>query len=163
MRKSPLSWTDSWLASEPSRLTILQTIRRSLASVISFPPSLSNTAYSLPFLQTLEGHDIPAMIAAFYEHKISAPADVIKALQISSPSGEPDPALPYFRRLIRQLVVRYLNGAGHPVSMCGRFISEDDFVRQQGSHVLRPSLFLLAATNSDLPSGDRDWYIVVRT
>lgn len=112
--------------------------------------------------QTLDGYSIPAMIVALYEHKITSPADVIKALRVSSPRQElADPALPYFRRLIRLLVVRYLNGAGHPPAMRGSFVSEEDFVQHQGSHILRPAMFLRAATDSDLPPGDRDWHIEV--
>lgn len=69
--------------------------------------------------------------------------------------------MPLYKELLHRLIVRYLNGAGHPTTMRGGFISTDEFDRDRASAALRASLLLRAATDSDLPPGKPDWRINV--
>ncbi|KAJ7638069.1 hypothetical protein B0H17DRAFT_1149275 [Mycena rosella] len=91
--------------------------------------------------------------------KIRKVEDIVDRLVFEIIHSSPDGTTPYFAALFRLLLRRYLVGIGHPPKLRGAVIGDEDWSAQVNNELLRVSLLLEAATDTDLRPTSQSWSI----
>ncbi|KAJ7635875.1 hypothetical protein B0H17DRAFT_1149645 [Mycena rosella] len=100
-----------------------------------------------------------AMLACLYDRQIRKVEDIVDRLVFEIIHSSPDGTTPYFAALFRLLLRRYLVGIGHPPKLRGAVIGDEDWSAQVNNELLRVSLLLEAATDTDLRPTSQSWSI----
>ncbi|KAJ7482745.1 hypothetical protein FB451DRAFT_1555697 [Mycena latifolia] len=98
---------------------------------------------------------VAPLLAWLYDRQVRRVEELTSRLVYQILMHATDDTTPYFGALFRLLLLRYLDGVGHPPELRGGLIPEDDWSEQVNNPLLRTQLLLRAASDNDLlPPGD---------
>ncbi|KAJ6514799.1 hypothetical protein C8R47DRAFT_1206161, partial [Mycena vitilis] len=118
--------------------------------------AVGSTTIGDAFVQ--HGGHLP-LLTCIYNRRVQQAADVTSKFQFSILIRAVDQTTPYYGALFRLLVLRYLDGVGHPSNLRGGLVSEEDWSKDVNNVVLRATLLLHAVSDNDMRPGGEAWRI----
>ncbi|KAJ7718900.1 hypothetical protein B0H16DRAFT_1739743 [Mycena metata] len=112
------------------------------------------------FVRELTRHPpVLPLLARLYDREIRDVEDISSRLDFTILMSASDDTTPYYGALFRVLLLRYLDGVGHPAELCGGLVSDGDFNKVLNDTCLRAGLLLEVATDSNIMPGSDTWLI----
>ncbi|KAJ7133864.1 hypothetical protein C8R43DRAFT_1133106 [Mycena crocata] len=125
---------------------------------IGFDVAIGNTRFLTRFTCT---HGVLPLLACMYDRQVRKADDVSSQIACDIVRHADDGTTPYYGALFRLLLLRYLQGVGHPQELRGSVIDEEEWMTEVNNRSLRARLFLEAASDSNLLPSREAWRIKV--
>ncbi|KAF9535238.1 hypothetical protein CPB83DRAFT_887971 [Crepidotus variabilis] len=142
-------------AQDPWDLAEIESMQRGFNARLSRAPEgtllLRTCAKFLP-------EQIVQMLHASTNRRLTSSEEVVEKLVVRGTSHH-NITLRTIAKIIKERVIQYLQGVGHPPGLRGGVVSEEIFDQDQTDGGLRARLLLDSLTDSDMLPSDADWKI----
>ncbi|KAF7345499.1 hypothetical protein MVEN_01568400 [Mycena venus] len=115
------------------------------------------------FVAEFKGRDgVLPLLSRMYDLKVKSVNDVAPRLGWQILLRANNGTTPYYGALFRLLLLRYLEGVGHPLEIRGGLVDEAEWSKQINNSALRAGLLLQAASDNDLLPCNDTWRLKFR-
>ncbi|KAJ6452988.1 hypothetical protein C8R45DRAFT_847474 [Mycena sanguinolenta] len=162
LSKVLLNRTDVWNHPEFIALQRGLDIRIGSTTVISVSQQPPFCSTEVNAVQQIHGDNGALfLLSCMYNRTVQSVQDISSRLVWQILMRANDGTTPYYGALFRLLVLRYLDGVGHPVEVRGGLVDEEEWSKHINNSTLHASLLLHAASDTNLLPPSDTWRLKV--
>ncbi|KAJ6624595.1 hypothetical protein B0H10DRAFT_728404 [Mycena sp. CBHHK59/15] len=110
-------------------------------------------------MRLVSDNNVLPLLACMYDSQVRHVEDVTSHIDCSILMSATDGTTPYYGALFCLLLLRYLDGVGHPLELHGGVVGEDEWSKHINDPLCRAKLFLEAISDNDLLPAIESWQI----
>ncbi|KAJ6570006.1 hypothetical protein B0H10DRAFT_2444595 [Mycena sp. CBHHK59/15] len=117
---------------------------------------------SMRFTDTIRSRGVLPFLVAIYDRRVKTVEDVSKHLHFDIINRASGSTTAYFAKLFELRVRRYIEAVGHPPQLRMLEVSDEEFIANRYSPLLRATLILVLGSDSDMCPTSDTWGIHFR-